>query len=108
MTTIAHPTKKGYRTIRLPLTESAYDRFLTDRSYAKARREELHEECAAWFPDAFPWGYTFFGSTEPSLKQQRLCRRMRLEPGRTVLTIAPAFVMPDMTGRTKTSTMRSA
>jgi len=41
MTTIAHPTKKGYRTIRLPLTESEYDHFLTDRSYAKARLEEL-------------------------------------------------------------------
>jgi hypothetical protein len=56
MTTIAHPTKKGYRTIRLPLTESEYDRFLTDRSYAKARLEELYEEFAELFPDAFPWG----------------------------------------------------
>ena len=101
MTTIAHPTKKGYRTIRLPLTESEYDRFLTDRSYAKARLEELHEECAALFPDAFPWGYAFFGSTEPSINQQLLCRRIRLEQGRTVFTIAPAFVMPSMTGRTQ-------
>ena len=56
MTTIAHPTNKGYRTIRLPLTESAYDRFLTDRSYATARLEELYEELAELFPDAFPWG----------------------------------------------------
>jgi hypothetical protein len=56
MTTLAHPTQKGYRTIRLPLTESAYDRFLTDRSSAKARREERYEEYAALFPDAFPWG----------------------------------------------------
>ncbi len=101
MTTIAHPTKKGYRTIRLPLAESAYERFLTDRAYATARREELHEEVAALFPDAFPWGYAFFGSTEPSLKQQLLCRRIRLEQGRTVFPIAPAFVMPSMTGRTQ-------
>ena len=100
MTTLAHPTKKGYRTIRLPLTESAYDRFLTDRSEAKARLEDLDEECAAWFPDAFPWGYALCGYTEPSIKQQLLCRRIRLEQGRTVLTIAPAFVMPSMTGRT--------
>jgi hypothetical protein len=56
MTTVAHPPKKGYRTSRLPLTESEYDRFLTERSYAKARLEELYEECAAWFPDAFPGG----------------------------------------------------
>jgi hypothetical protein len=101
MTTVAHPPKKGYRTIRLPLAESEYDRFLTDRSYAKDRLEELYEECAEWFPDAFPSGYAFFGYTEPSMKQQLLCRRIRLEQGRTVFTIAPAFVMPSMTGRTQ-------
>src|SRR5229473_7657159 len=101
MTTVAHPPKKGYRTIRLPLTESEYDRFLTDRSYAKDRLEGLYEACAALFPDAFPSGYAFFGSTEPSMKQQLLCRRIRLDQGRTVFTIAPAFVMPSMTGRTQ-------
>ena len=101
MTTVAHPPKKGYRTIRLPLAESEYDRFLTDRSYAQDRREELYEECAELFPDAFPWGYAFCGYTEPSRKPQLLCRRIRLDPGRTVFTIAPAFVMPYMTGRTQ-------
>ena len=101
MTTGAHPPRKGYRTIRLPLTESEYDRFLTDRSYAKARREALYEECAALFPDAFPWGYAVFGFTEPSVQQPLLCRRIRLEQGRMVLTIAPACVMPSMAGRTQ-------
>src|SRR5438094_2971456 len=67
MTTVAHPPKKGYRTIRLPLAESEYDRFLTDRSYAKDRLEELYEECAELFPDAFPSGYAFFGYTESSM-----------------------------------------
>jgi hypothetical protein len=56
MTTVAHPPQKGYRTIRLPLAESEYGRFLTDRSYAKARLEALYEAFAAVFPDAFPWG----------------------------------------------------
>jgi hypothetical protein len=101
MTTVAHPPHKGYRTIRLPLAESEYDRFLTDRSYAKDRLEALYEEWAELFPDAFPSGYAFFGYTEPSMKQQLLCRRIRLEQGRTVFTIAPAFVMPYMTGRTQ-------
>jgi hypothetical protein len=101
MTTVAQPPKKGYRTIRLPLVESAYDRFLTDRSYAEDRLEELYEAFAELFPDAFPWGYTFFGFTKPSLKQHLLCRRIRLEQGRAVFTIAPAFVMPSMTGRTQ-------
>ena len=100
MATVAHPPKKGYRTIRLPLAESEYDRFFTDRSYAKDRLEELYEECAALFPDAFPSGYAFFGYTEPSMKQHLLCRRIRLEQGCVVFTITPAFVMPYMTGRT--------
>jgi hypothetical protein len=101
MTTVAHPPKKGYRTIRLPLAESEYDRFLTDRSYAKDRREELYEECAELFPDTFLSGSAFFGYTESSMKQQLLCRRIRLDQGRAVFTIAPAFVMPSMTGRTQ-------
>jgi len=101
MTTVAHPPKKGYRTIRLPLAESEYDRFLTDRFYAKDRLEALYGEFAELFPEAFPWGYSFFGFTEPSITQQLLCRRIRLDQGRTVFTIAPAFVMPYMTGRTQ-------
>jgi hypothetical protein len=101
MTTVAHPPKKGYRTIRLPLAESEYDRFLTDRSYAKDRLEDLYGECAELFPEAFSWGYAFFGFTEPSIKQQLLCRRIRLEQDRMVFTIAPTFVMPYMTGRTQ-------
>ncbi len=103
MTTVAHPPRKGYRTIRLPLAESEYDRFLTDRFYAKDRLEDLYGEFAELFTEAFPWDYSFFGFTEPSIKQQLLCRRirLRLEQGRTVFTIAPAFVMPSMTGRTQ-------
>src|SRR5256885_16033980 len=101
MTTVAHPPKKGYRTIRLPLAESEYDRFLMDRSYAKDRLEELYGEVAELFPEGFPWGYSFFGFTAPSIKQQLLCGPIRLEQGRTVFPIAPPFVMPDMTGCTQ-------
>ena len=101
MTPVAHPPKKGYRTIRLPLAESEYDRFLSDRAYAKARLEELYEDFPALFPEAFPWGYALFGFTEPSITQQLRCRRMRFEQGDSVFTIAPAFVMPSMTGRTQ-------
>ena len=36
MTTVAHPPTKGYRTIRVPLAEPEYERFLSDRTYAKA------------------------------------------------------------------------
>jgi hypothetical protein len=94
MATVAHPPKKGYRTIRLPLAESEYDRFLGDRAYAKARLDELYEDFPELFPDAFPRGYALYGLTEPSIKQEIPCRRSRLEQGQAVFAIAPAFVMP--------------
>jgi hypothetical protein len=40
MTTVSHLPKKGYRTIRLPLSEAEYDQFLTDRPYTKSRLEQ--------------------------------------------------------------------
>jgi hypothetical protein len=101
MITVAHPPQKGYRTIRLPLSESEYDQFLTDRSYAQARLEECSEDFPALFPAALPWGYAFFGFTEPSVTQHLRCRRIRLDQGHAVFTVAPALVMPSMTGRTE-------
>jgi hypothetical protein len=101
MATVTHSPKKGYRTIRLPLDESEYDRFLSNRAYAKDRLNELYEDFPELFPDAFPWGYALYGFTEPSIKQDICCRRIRLEQGQAVFTIAPAFVMPYMTGRTQ-------
>lgn len=101
MATVTHPPKKGYRTIRLPLAESDYDRFLSERTYAKARLDEFYENFPELFPEAFPSGYAFYGFTEPSIKLDICCRRIRLEQGQSVFTIAPAFVMPYMTGRTQ-------
>jgi hypothetical protein len=99
MATVTHPPKKGYRTLRLPLAESEYDRFLSDRAYAKARLDELYEDYPELFPDACPWGYAFYGFTDFSIKPQLRCRRIRLDQGYTVFSVAPAFVMPYMTGR---------
>jgi hypothetical protein len=101
MATVTHSPKKGYRTIRLPLDESEYDRFLSNRAYAKDQLNDLYEDFPQLFPNAFPWGYALYGFTEPSIKQEICCRRIRLEQGQAVFTIAPAFVMPYMTGRTQ-------
>jgi len=101
MDTVTHPLKKGYRTIRLPLAESEYDRFLSDRAYARTRLDEFYEDFPELFPEAFAWGYALYGFTEPSIKQEICCRRIRLGLGQAVFTIAPAFVMPYMTGRTQ-------
>jgi hypothetical protein len=100
MTTVAHPPPTGYRTIRLPLSEHAYERFLSDRTYAKVRLQELYEDSPELFPVAFPRGSTLYGFTEPSWKQQQLrCRRLRLDMTQEVFTVAPAFVMPYRSGR---------
>ena len=53
------------------------------------------------FPEAFGWGYGLYGFTDPFRKQELRCRRLRLEPGGEVFTVAPAFVMPYMSGRTE-------
>lgn len=100
MTTVSHPPRQGYRTIRLPLSELEYDRLVEDRTDAKARLEELYEDHPELFPTAFGWGYALYGFTDPSCKPHLRCRRLRLEPGGEVFTGAPAFVMPYMSGRT--------
>jgi hypothetical protein len=67
---------------------------------AKSRLEELYEEHPELFPETFGWSYAFFGFTEPSIKQHLRCRRLRLDQGDAVCTVAPAFVMPYMSGWT--------
>jgi len=99
MITVAHPPTKGYRTIRVPLAEHEYERFLSDRTYAKARLQEIYEDSPALFPEAFPWGYALYGFTDSSWKQQLRCRRLRLDATQEVFTVAPAFVMPYRSGR---------
>ena len=54
-------------------------------------------------PNCFPTRFhgAMPSSALPALEQTALsCRRIRLEQGCTVFTVAPAFVMPYMTGRT--------
>jgi len=73
MTTVTHPPKKGYRTIRLPLAEAEYDRFLSDRTYARIRLDELYEDFPELFSEALSSGYALYGFTEPSIKQEICC-----------------------------------
>ena len=99
MTTGVYPPPKGYRTIRLPLSEYEYERFLTDRSYATLRLEELYEDSPHCFLTRFQ-GVMLF-SVLPTLrfKQQLPVSSLCLNQGPIVFTVAPAFGMPYMTGR---------
>jgi hypothetical protein len=99
MTTGAQPPPQGSRTIRFPMAEHEYARFLTDRPSAKARLQELSEDDPALFPEAFPRGYALYGFTDPSCQHHLRCRRLRVNATQDVFTVAPAGVMPDRSGR---------
>ncbi len=99
MSTVTHPPAKGYRTIRLPLTEAEYERLLTEGPSAKARLQELSEASPERFPAAFALGDAFYGFPPPSRKQQLRCRRVRVQKTQAVFPLAPAFVLPYMRGR---------
>jgi len=98
MTTVTQPSRRGYRTLRLPISEADYERFMTDKAFAKAHLDELYAQHPELFPAGFERGYVLYGFTDPSCKQQLRCRRLRLNVDETVWTVAPAFVMPYMSG----------
>lgn len=54
MNTVAHQAARGHRTIRLPLAEADYERFLGDGGFAKEQLAELYGQ----HPELFPgeWG----------------------------------------------------
>ncbi len=93
--------RRGYRTIRLPLQETDYHRFVTDISFARAMIDQLHQQHPELFPATFGEGYVFNGLTTPSIKQGYRCRRIQLKSDKTVFMLAPAFVMPYMTARSE-------
>ncbi len=51
------------------------------------------------FPEEMGQGFVLCGFTAVSRKQQVRCRRIRLRAGGTVLTVAPAFLMPYMSAK---------
>jgi hypothetical protein len=95
---VAQPLKRGYRTLCLPISEADYGRFMTDKAFAKAHLDEWYGRYPERFPDTFERGYARYGFTEPSCKQQLRCRRVRLNAGETGWTVAPAFVLPYLSG----------
>lgn len=97
MTTVIDHPRRGYRTIRLPLSEADYEQFMTDGEVARAQLDGLYGQHPELFPVGWGQGYVFCGLTPASRKQGRRCRRVRLTASKVVFTVAPAFVMPYMT-----------
>lgn len=94
MTTVAHRARRGYRTIRLPLTSAEYARFVSDNAFAKARLARLYEAHPELFPEGWAAGYVCYGFTSRSGKQGLRYRRVRLKASATVFTVTPGFVLP--------------
>lgn len=100
MSTVTHHLRRGYRTLRLPIAETDYERFMTDTVYARARLADLYEHHPELFPENWAAGYALYGFTAESKKQAMRCRRVRLAADRTVWAVSPVFVMPYFSART--------
>jgi hypothetical protein len=81
----------------LPISETDYERFMSENAFAKAQLDEFYERYPELFPLGFDQGYALCGFREPSRKQRLRCRRVRLSAEPRVWTVTPAFVMPYMT-----------
>lgn len=92
--------KRGYCTVRLPINETDYSRFVQDNQFAHSYLEALYQQHPELFPTTFGQGYAFNGYTQPSLKMGYHCRRIRLKASQQTLTLAPTFLMPYMSAKT--------
>lgn len=90
---------KGYKTIRFPIDESDYERFMTDIEFARSHIDGLISRHGELFPGQIEKGYGFYGYTERSVKMGIRCRRLHIH-GLGVFTLAPGFVMPYMSTKT--------
>jgi hypothetical protein len=98
---ITEKPTKGYQTIRLPLEQTEYELFLSDKDVAKAQIDKLYSQYPELFPEEMMHGYVLNGFTQKSSKLGLCCRRIQLKTAdKRVFTIAPSFVMPYMRGLT--------
>lgn len=94
--------QNGSCTIRLPISETDYERFVKDRDFARTFLEVLMEQHPEVFPEPMRQHYVFYGFTASSRKLGLRCRRVRLQRrSGPVFTLAPAFVLPYMSARTE-------
>lgn len=98
MATVTQSLKRGYRTLRLPISEVDYERLMTDQTCAQAQLAKRYAQHPELFPAEFERGDALDGFTEPSCKQPLRCRRLRLNADETVWTVAPGLVMPYRSG----------
>ena len=82
------------KTIVLPFEEATYSELLEDKSAYKAHILTLFHTYPELFPDTMRVGWSLFGFTRLSAKQQIRLRRIQTQPDQEVWQIRPSFVMP--------------
>jgi len=92
------------KTIVLPFEEATYHEFLADRAAYTAFITEQMQRYPELFPPSMQDGWSFYGLTRPSEKQDGLqLRRILTTADQEVWQIRPSFVMPYMTCDTDTA-----
>ena len=92
----------GYKTIRFPIDETQYGDFLHDCTFARTYIDQCVAAHREVFPDQIEGGYVFNGFTEVSAKLGLRQRRILIKATGEVFTLAPAFVLSYMRGKTET------
>jgi hypothetical protein len=92
------------KTIILPFDKATYPTLLAEPPAYKAALAEYITRYPELFPDSIVGGWSLYGFTRPSVKQDGLrCRRILTKLDAEVWQIQPAFVMPYMTCDTATA-----
>jgi len=91
------------KTLVLPFEEETYTSLLQDKVGYKAHITALFQRHPEVFPETMSEGWSLFGLTRPSAKQQIQQRRLLMHATRDVWQVRPAFMMPYMTCDTATA-----
>ena len=92
---------RGSRTLRLPLQQEEYPRFMNDNEFTKKQIDTFFQKYPELFPAGFDEGYVLNGRTPPSAKLGYQLRRITLRADETTFTVTPSFLMPYMTALTE-------
>ena len=96
-------TQVTNKTIVLPFDEDTYDEFVEDKVAYKAVMNAYIEAHPELFPDTIGEGWSLYGFTKDSVKQDIRVRRLVTKADGEVWQLRPSFVMPYMTCDTKTA-----
>jgi hypothetical protein len=91
------------KTIVLPFDENSYSDLLKDKAGYKAYIDKQIKEHPELFPDCITEGWSLYGFTQSSVKQEMNFRRIQTKEDKKVWQIRPSFVMPYMTSDTRTA-----